>query len=479
MDRLIIESIEGRIMLGITMFVAIMILVGWVAINEEARMAEFVEQHEGRSIERGAELFAASCSTCHGINGYGIAGRAPALNNPQFFGYSYLGTVNSEIASYQRDVADIQGSDDQIGTLELLERRLEELESEMIAAGEDAAAREAVEFEIDNVRATLSEDVEDVAARIAAIEAGEPIGIDAELTGSSDLDTRLAALQDNIPTRLAEADAALNGEEGLLAQREVLLEDLSSAMISGLYPRLDAVRAESEEDDDPLLLTEYLAQDADRLSQISFGGAIDSYITTTLIHGRPGSNVVWPLPMSSWSQRGGGPLRDDQIGDIVAYVMNWDKGDDWTLDDFNAVDQYARIYQTYTDIDSGTETVGDDVDAIVEAGLPEGDAARGELLYNAQEAAGTGLPVGCSGCHLNGLSAPDVAGTWTRVQNQRLALPEYEGLDGEYYLIEAIVHPGAYIVAPYADGLMPANFGDQLTDQDLADLIAYLMTQNQ
>ena len=78
MDRLIIESIEGRLMLGVTMFVAIMILIGWIMINEPARMASFEEQHIGRSIEQGAELFAANCSTCHGKGGFGIPGRAPA-----------------------------------------------------------------------------------------------------------------------------------------------------------------------------------------------------------------------------------------------------------------------------------------------------------------------------------------------------------------------------------------------------------------
>ncbi|MEL6308030.1 MAG: c-type cytochrome, partial [Chloroflexota bacterium] len=72
MDRLIIESIEGRITLGIVMFLSIMILIGWVALNEPARMAEFEEQHTARSIERGAELFAANCATCHGADGYGI-----------------------------------------------------------------------------------------------------------------------------------------------------------------------------------------------------------------------------------------------------------------------------------------------------------------------------------------------------------------------------------------------------------------------
>ena len=57
MGRLLfIKTIEGRILAGITMFVGMMILVGWVAINEEARMQSFVRQHTGRSIERGAEL---------------------------------------------------------------------------------------------------------------------------------------------------------------------------------------------------------------------------------------------------------------------------------------------------------------------------------------------------------------------------------------------------------------------------------------
>ena len=58
-----IKSIESRILTGILMFVATMILIGWVSINEEARMQAFVQQHTGRSIERGAELFASLCAS--------------------------------------------------------------------------------------------------------------------------------------------------------------------------------------------------------------------------------------------------------------------------------------------------------------------------------------------------------------------------------------------------------------------------------
>ncbi|MCY4248479.1 MAG: hypothetical protein OXE95_12995, partial [Chloroflexi bacterium] len=75
MNLLVIRSIEARILTGITMFVGIMILVGWVAINEEARMQAFVRQHTGRSIERGAELYASLCSECHGEQGYGQGDR--------------------------------------------------------------------------------------------------------------------------------------------------------------------------------------------------------------------------------------------------------------------------------------------------------------------------------------------------------------------------------------------------------------------
>ncbi|MEO1290937.1 MAG: c-type cytochrome, partial [Chloroflexota bacterium] len=183
MDRLIIESVEGRIMLGITMFVAIMILIGWVAINEPARMAEFVEQHEGRSIERGAELYAANCSSCHGNNGYGIAGRAPALNSPHFFGYNYLAEVNNEIASLQRELLDIAGTEDQIGTQELLERERDELLDALAVVGITPQEERALVIELGHVQAQLSEDTEQVLARIGAIEAGEPLGEDAELNG--------------------------------------------------------------------------------------------------------------------------------------------------------------------------------------------------------------------------------------------------------------------------------------------------------
>ena len=44
-------------------------------------------------------------------------------------------------------------------------------------------------------------------------------------------------------------------------------------------------------------------------------------------------------------------------------------------------------------------------------------------------------------------------------------------------MIESVTRPGDYVVDGYSSGLMPANFGARMTDQQLADIVAFLMTQ--
>ncbi|HLV36520.1 MAG TPA: c-type cytochrome [Spirillospora sp.] len=104
---MLIERMENRILVGTTMFLATMVLVGWVAINEQGRMASFQRQHLARSIEKGAELFANNCAECHGENGLG-SGRAPALNNPHLFGHDFLAPIASDIAALETAQAEIE-----------------------------------------------------------------------------------------------------------------------------------------------------------------------------------------------------------------------------------------------------------------------------------------------------------------------------------------------------------------------------------
>ncbi len=86
-------SIDNKVILGTAFFFGLLLMVGWVALNEEARMAEFTAQYAGRSVERGATLYEANCSSCHGRYGQG-SGRAPALNNPRLFNGERLDEMN-------------------------------------------------------------------------------------------------------------------------------------------------------------------------------------------------------------------------------------------------------------------------------------------------------------------------------------------------------------------------------------------------
>src|SRR3990170_862199 len=69
-----------RVILGTVSLVLTTILLGFVAVTEPSRMEGFTRAYETRQIEVGATLFEGRCITCHGVQGQGIEGVAPALN---------------------------------------------------------------------------------------------------------------------------------------------------------------------------------------------------------------------------------------------------------------------------------------------------------------------------------------------------------------------------------------------------------------
>jgi mono/diheme cytochrome c family protein len=381
-ERMLIGSIENRITVGILAFVGMMILLGWAAINEGGRMAAFQQMEEARSIELGAYTYASNCSTCHGPDGRGGAGRAPALNNPQFFGHDFFPEITAEITSLRQEKTRLN------------------------------------------------------------LERGE----------SQTTDARKA----EIDTRITEIDAQI---EALNIQRT---SGVQAAVERGYNP-----------------------DRFDRLSNVGWVGTREAFVITTLVHGRPASVSYWPQGgMVAWAQTAGGPLRMDQIEDLTAYILNWDKGDAWTVEDLFAVNQFAiePIDPTGIVLADVPDAVGTDVAQVVaDLAMVQGDPARGDRLYHgtANPERGGGV-LGCSGCHLaeaNG-TGPMTAGTFTRASGERLQDPALAGYTPDQYIVESILMPGNYIV-PNFTNVMLANFGDRLTLQDLADLVAYLETQNQ
>jgi mono/diheme cytochrome c family protein len=125
------------------------------------------------------------------------------------------------------------------------------------------------------------------------------------------------------------------------------------------------------------------------------------------------------------------------------------------------------------------QSVGTDVESAL-AAIEDlsGDPSRGQQLYNGLEDSLDGTRLTCFSCH-NGETAPTAEGTWTRVDEIRLQDPALEGYTVEHYLVESIIHPNAYVVPGYIENLMPDYFGTRLDAQMLADLVAYLDSQDQ
>lgn len=102
------------------------------------------------------------------------------------------------------------------------------------------------------------------------------------------------------------------------------------------------------------------------------------------------------------------------------------------------------------------------------ADLPDGDAARGATLF-AQSVDGAAA---CSACHATsgrGGSGPSLEGfgatAGQRVDNQ----------SADTYAFNSILRPAKHLVRGYSN-VMPGNYADKLSQQDVADLIAYLLS---
>ncbi|MEP7284602.1 MAG: c-type cytochrome [Chloroflexota bacterium] len=400
--RVLIPNFQNRLLVAISAFVGMLLLVGWVAINEPARMEVFTQQYHGRSLEAGAELFMNNCSTCHGVDGKGTLGKAPALNNPMLF----LNDNPAQVAS----------------------QKVDDLKS----------AQASLQGEID----TYQQNVLTFAAITKQLKTVKP--------GSDD--------EKKLQTQLQSLTAQISNFDLAKTQEQV---DAYISQINTAQGNLTAFTAKGW---DPTRRV--------RLKEVGWAGTIDSYVASTVISGRPVSSLYWPQAMPAWGSQGGGPLRPDDIDNLVNYVLNFkDTAVQLTPNDVNQQFKLPGGGGGDVKVNASGQPVGTTADTkklAADGKLTGGDAALGLAKYTS---------IGCAGCHVAGITGPITAGTYTRIVNERLKAPENAGKTPEEYIAESIIHPNAYIAPTFAAGVMPQDWGTKLDLKDIQDLIAYLETQ--
>ena len=101
-----------------------------------------------------------------------------------------------------------------------------------------------------------------------------------------------------------------------------------------------------------------------------------------------------------------------------------------------------------------------------------GDAQRGKALYE-QTVIGPNSAPGCATCHSRDpgkvLVGPSHADIGTR------ASTEVSGMSSEEFLRESIVEPDAHVAEDFPPGIMYQNYGKDLTEQEINDLVAYML----
>lgn len=174
--------------------------------------------------------------------------------------------------------------------------------------------------------------------------------------------------------------------------------------------------------------------------------------------------------MPRWSARLGGPLRDDQIQNIAAYVSSWWGPAGSTSPNISA--DAAAAAATYKQAQQ----------AAASAGAPDTPAGRGQAIFTAN----------CASCHnlngkdsgvpapgLGGLFDPDgTAAFGKKLPNGKdVTVPdwiEWIKKGGAAFASQAIEPASGF--GPYQIVAMPGF--PQFTDAQLADLLAFLSTHD-
>lgn len=102
-----------------------------------------------------------------------------------------------------------------------------------------------------------------------------------------------------------------------------------------------------------------------------------------------------------------------------------------------------------------------------------GNTSRGKELYN-KAVIGPRAAPGCITCHSLEpgvtLVGPSHAGIASRADSV------VQGLSAEEYLRQSIISPDAHVIEGFFPGIMYQKYEEDLTEQEIKDLVAFMMT---
>lgn len=112
---------------------------------------------------------------------------------------------------------------------------------------------------------------------------------------------------------------------------------------------------------------------------------------------------------------------------------------------------------------------------LVACGSPPGDPARGQQLFNGEMLIAEGNLPECSSCHADTVDGESPLGpNLSNIGNR--AATTVEGQSAADYLWTSIISPDAYLSGGFQEGIMDRDYRQGLSDQEISDLVAYMLT---
>jgi len=187
---------------------------------------------------------------------------------------------------------------------------------------------------------------------------------------------------------------------------------------------------------------------ADRLKEIGWQDTLHAYIVATTAHGRlmatrpmyagNTKNAVMP----PWAIAYGGLLREDQILDVAAFVLNWEK---------------TALGKVELEILKVPETNLNDPKIV----------ARGKSVFIKH----------CGDCHaIQGMSSPTRKGPDLNRIGE-IAVQRNSEMSAEAYIRESFLIPGAHIVEGFDPKAIGHTCGGVLSMRELDAVTAFLLTR--